>query len=517
MIPPRIVTRDRGYLIAILIVLALIQALSIAAAAFSTRWLFMALHDAWRTGVMENHHKLWHLLPPAALLVLGGSGLVIAVARVLFRRFGEILGQSYARDVRIALFDHASRMWPRDLAARRAGYLSLRFVGDLTALKDWPGRGLPLLVEGVVMLPAAVVILFLIDRGFGVIGLCLACLALLALAVMARGLLQAHQRLRTRRALLAADLTERLPIAPELAALGRRTTEKNLIIKRSAALMEAAVRRITRSETLHAVPDALTGIAAALLIWWGAGTEQSTANIAAGLAVLGLTARPLRELMGVTDRASAFRAAYDKLCTALARPMAPVRKQNAAKLSAGPVALDLIQACVGKAAPLTLSVVPGACGVLPPDADVEAVFRAITGLEPVVSGKIRLNHHSVECLTLGNLRRSVMWISDTPCILKGTMSRVLTLGLPKRLTDAVILSRLEEAGLSGLLSKLGGLDQRLSEGGRTLSRADRMTLSLLRAALGNPGLLLIRAGLRDLGETGVQWVNSHRATKLFAS
>ncbi|MCB1977291.1 MAG: ABC transporter ATP-binding protein, partial [Nitrosomonas sp.] len=78
----------------------------------------------------------------------------------LFRRFGEILGQSYARDVRIALFDHASRMWPRDLAARRAGYLSLRFVGDLTALKDWPGRGLPLLVEGVVMLPAAVVILF---------------------------------------------------------------------------------------------------------------------------------------------------------------------------------------------------------------------------------------------------------------------------------------------------------------------------------------------------------------------
>lgn len=516
MIPPRIVAQGRGYLIAILIALALIQALSTAAAAFSTRWLFMALHGTWQDSVTANSY-IAEPLPLTALLVLGGSGLVIAVVRVFFRRYGETLGQSYARDVRIALFDHASRMWPRDLAARRAGYVSLRFVGDLTALKDWPGRGLPLLVEGGVMLPAAVIILFVIDPGFGVVGFCLACLALLALAVMARGLLQAHQRLRARRGLLAADLTERLSIAPELAALGRRNTETNLIAKRSAGLMQAAVARITRSETLHAIPDALTGMAAALLIWWGATAGLTTANIAAGLAVLGLTARPLRELMGVTDRASAFRAAHDKLRTALARPLAPARKQDTVKLSTGPVALDLKQVCVGKEAPLTLSLLSGECGVLPLGADAEAVFRAITGLEPVVSGKIRLNHHPVECLSPGSLRRSVMRISDAPCILKGTMGRVLTLGLPQRPTDAAILSRLTEADLVELLVKLGGLDQRLSEGGRTLSRADRMTLSLLQAALGKPGLLLITGSLRDLGEAGARWVNAHPATKLFSS
>lgn len=516
MIPPRIMAQGRRYLIAILIGLALIQALSTAAAAFSTRWLFMALHDAWQAGITMDSYAP-EPLPLIALLLLGGSGLVIAVVRVLFRRYGEILGQNYAKDIRIALFDHASRMWPRDLAARRAGYVSLRFVGDLTALKDWPARGIPLLVEGGVMLPAAVIILFVIDPGFGIIGLCLACLALLVLAAMARGLLRAHQRLRARRGLLAADLTERLPIAPELAALGRRNTETNLIARRSVELTQAAVTRITRSEALHAFPDALTGVAAALLVWWGAASGLTIGSIAAGLAVLGLTARPLRDLMGVTDRASAFRAAHDKLCTALTRPIAPSRKRDLVKLSIGPVTLDLVQACVAKEMPLTLSLGLGESAVLPHGVDTEAVFRAIIGLEPIVSGKICLNGHPVDCLASGSLRRSIMRISEAPCILKGTMSRVLTLGLPQRPTDAVILARLEEAGLAELLAKLGGLDQHLPEGGRILSRADRVALSLLRAALGNPGLLLITGGLRDLGEAGARWVSAHQATKLFTS
>lgn len=508
--------QGRRYLIVILIGLALIQALSTATAVFATRWLFMALHDTWQVGVTTDNY-VTEPLPLIALLLLGGSGLVIALVRVLFRRYGETLGQNYARDVRMVLFDHASRMWPRDLAARRAGYVSLRFVGDLTALKDWLARGLPLLVEGGVMLPAAVIILFVIDPGFGVIGLCLACLALLVLTAMACGLLQAHQRLRARRGLLAADLSERMPIAPELAALGRRKTEANLIARRSVELTQAAVTRITRSEALHAFPDALTGVAAALLIWWGAASSLTIGSIAGGLAVLGLTARPLRDLMGVTDRASAFRAAHDKLRTALARPVAPARRADFVKLSAGPVTLDLVQACVAKEAPLTLSLGPGECGVLPPGVDAEAFFRAIAGLEPVVLGKICLNGCPVERLASGSLRRSIMRISEAPCILKGTMGRVLTLGLPERPTDAVILSRLEEAGLAELLAKLGGLDQRLPEGGRTLSRADRMTLSLLRAAIGRPGLLLINSSLRDLGEAGVRWVSTHQATKLLAS
>ena len=109
MTPLKIATRLRGRLIAILIMVALLQALAAALAAFATRWLFMAM-DAGAA------------LPALALSALVGSALFIAVARVMFRRIGERLGQDYACDVRMMLFDHASRMSPADLAARRVGY-----------------------------------------------------------------------------------------------------------------------------------------------------------------------------------------------------------------------------------------------------------------------------------------------------------------------------------------------------------------------------------------------------------
>lgn len=505
MTPPRIATRLRRRLIAILITIALSQALAAAFAAFATRWLFMAMDEG-------------AALPAPALSALVGSALFIAVTRVLFRRVGERLGQDYVCDVRIALFDHASRMSPSDLAARRVGYLTLRFVGDLTALKDWPARGLPMLVEGAVMAPAMVAILFVLDPGFGLIGLALAVLSLAVLLAGAPGLMRAHRTVRARRALLAADMAERLPIAPELAALGRRNLELRLIRRRAARLMQAAQARTTRGEAMRVLPDALSGLAAAALIWWGARIGLPTGSIAAGLAVLALAARPMRDLMGVTDRAGAFRAAHAKLVSALARPLARTDASEGpaartARLQSGALGLELRDVDAGNGVLTTLSLDPGGRADLPAGTDADRLFSAITGLEPVRSGAIRLNDVSIQELSPGSLRRSVFRIGSHPLVLKGSLRRALTLGLSDRPDDEAIQKRLQGAGLLWLLDKLGGLDNRLTEGARTLSTEARVEVSVLRAALGRPGLLLI-SDAELLCDDVKGWLNDHSATML---
>jgi ATP-binding cassette, subfamily B, bacterial len=503
MTPPKIATRLRGRQIAILIVVALSQALAAALAAFGTRWLFMAM-DAGA------------ILPTLALSALAGSALFIAVARVMFRRIGERLGQDYACDVRMTLFDHASRMSPADLASRRVGYLTMRFVGDLTALKDWPARGLPMLVEGAVMAPAMVAILFVLDPGFGLIGLLLAGLTLAALLGSATGLMRAHRIVRARRALLAADMAERLPIAPELAALGRRSLELRLIRRRAAQLMQAAQARITQGEAMRVLPDALSGLAAAALIWWGARLGLPTGSIAAGLAVLALAARPLRDLMGVIDRASAFRAAHAKLVSALARPLAAGAamagpQTRTTRLQSGALGLDLRDVDTGNRVAITLSLHPGERADLPAGTDARRLFFVLSGVEPVQAGDIRLNDVSINDLSPGSLRRSVFQISSQLTVLKGSLRRALTLGLSDRPDDTAIQACLQKAGLLGLLDRLGGLDSRLTEGARTLSPKARMDVSVLRAALGRPGLLLIAEP--DLLCTEVNhWLKAHPAT-----
>ncbi len=504
MTPPKIATPRRVRLIAILIVIALSQALAAALAAFATRWLFMAMDQRVP-------------LPVMALCAMAGAALFIALVRVLFRRLGERLGQDYACDVRLALFDHASRMSPTDLAARRVGYLTLRFVGDLTALKDWPARGLPMLVEGAVMAPAMVAILFVLNPVFGLIGLVLAVLSLMALLAGASGLMRAHRAVRSRRALLAADMAERLPIAPELAALGRRSLELRLIRRRAVQLTQVAQARVTRGEAMRALPDALSGLAAAAVIWWGATSALQTGTIAAGLAVLALAARPLRDLMGVTDRAGAFRAAHAKLASALARPIATETSHDGVarslRLPLGALGLDVQNVDTGNGALASIALAPGGWADLPTGTDTDRLFRAISGLDPVGAGEIRLNGQPVEHLSRGSLRRSVSRIDAHPIVLKGSLRRALTLGLSDRPDDRTILARLRKAGLMAVLDRLGGLDSRLTEGARTLSVQARVDLSVLRAALGQPGLLLI-ACPDVLCDDVSRWIKDHPATVL---
>ena len=271
MTAPKVSADGRMRLILVLIVLALVQAMAAAVAALATRVLFSSLGNV-------------NPLPNLALFGLASSGVLTGLARLMFHRTGERLGQDYAMSVRMALFDHGSRMLPADVEARRAG--------DLTALKDWPARGMPYLVEGCVVLPVALATLFHIDRGFGWAGLLLGVISLGGMAIEFNTLMRAHQGLRARRALLAADMTERIPIAPDLAALGRRKVEARLILRRSEQLANAAVRRATLQEIQRGLPEALTGLAAAYFIWSGWTSGMGAGTIAAGLAPFGVGLAP---------------------------------------------------------------------------------------------------------------------------------------------------------------------------------------------------------------------------------
>jgi ATP-binding cassette, subfamily B, bacterial len=504
MTPPKIGADGRLRLILALILLAFVQALATAVAALSTRSLFASLSG---NGA----------LPTLALFALAGSGVIIGLARLGFHRTGESLGQNYARSVRMALFDHASRMLPADVEARRAGYLSLRFVGDLTALKDWPARGLPFLVEGVVVLPVVIAMLFHIDWGFGWAGLLPTLISLAALGAGFKTLLRAHQSLRARRALLVADLSERMPIAPDLAALGRRPLETRLIARRSDQLANAAVKRATLQEIQRGLPEALTGIAAAYLIWWGWRGGLDSGTIAAGLALLGLAARPLRSLMDVSDRAGAFRAAHAKLSAALARPTAPARCAAPVRLTSGPFQLDLRGVRIAGGPPISLSLTPGARASLPKGTNVDVLFRAIVGQELLECGELTLNGVRVEDVSPGSLRRGVARITAMPVVLKGSLRRALTLGLTDRPSDKAIQLRLEKMGLSPLLAQLGGLERNLAEGARGMSRADRVGISILRTALARPGLLLVSHEVQNEVPQAVEWLAQHPATMLRAA
>ncbi|MEO1140428.1 MAG: ABC transporter ATP-binding protein [Pseudomonadota bacterium] len=476
---PRLWTMYRLRLLATVVALILIQGVAAAVAAFATRDLFSALH----TGAN---------LPLIAMASLALSGAVIGLTRVSARLRGELIGQSYALDVRTALFDQEAAMARHDVAIRRTGYTSLRFVGDLTAIRNWPSRGLPRLAAAAILLPATLAVLGALNPQFLIGTAPVLMVGLIAITLGGLRLSDRHKRLRLRRGRIAADMAERMPIAPLLYAFGRHATEKDRIVQRSKEMIDAALDRTRLSETLKAVPDLLAGVLALIVIWSGVQTGTSTANIAAGLAAIGIALAPTRDLATVWNHLSAFKVARAKCAAALARPRRGADLCTS-DLKAGPVSIRLEDVFAGPIASLSQTVsagnivsVEGKTG-----SGKSLILNILAGFDTTEAGTIRLSGQVIEDIKPGRLRQSVALVTVTPPILKGSLRRALTLGLEKRPSDQDILNAADRFGLGELVNNRGGLDAKIAEAGRDLSDGQRVRVALVRAALGEPGLIML--------------------------
>lgn len=477
---PPVLDNGRGRGLVAVATLTLVQAAAAAAAAFATRALFEAMHGAAP-------------LPVVPLTVLAAAGFVTAGTRVAARVMGERLGQDYARQIRAALFDHAARMPARAVAARRAGYMSLRFVGDMTAFRNWLGLGLPRLVTGVVLIPAMLVVLWVLHPIFALVVLPVIAVTLLAILLGGLRLVPLQRRLRLRRARIAAEMAERMPLAPWLDRLGRRGTELAQLQKRTDAMIGAALRHRRTAELLRALPDLAAGIAAALVILVGHRGGLTPGSIAAALAVLGLVLSPLRDLGGVWNHRAAFLAARVKAVAALSRGQRDLYRAGQG-LPPGPVDIAFEKVALPSGGFFSCHVAAGDTVTLPLDElDAAAVMDMLLGLEAPSAGRILLSGIDLQDLSRGSLRRGIGEVSCAPEILQGSLRRALTMGCSDRPACSVLAALARQEGLGPLLDRLGGLDGTVREGGRNLTRGERLGISLLRLHLTRPRLILVRA------------------------
>ncbi|WP_372572229.1 ABC transporter transmembrane domain-containing protein [Ruegeria jejuensis] len=491
MKPPRLFAAQRGRLLGWIICSTLVQAAAFAAVAIATRNVFIAHHAG--TG-----------LPVFYILSVSLAGACAALMQLIFRNLAEHLGQDYARDIRLSLFDHASRSDQKDLDQRRMGYHILRFTGDLTALTGWPGLGLPRLVQAAILLPASTAVLIYLNVQFVWVALCVILPSALWLALTQRKLLNAHRHLRKHRARLAADVTERLPVAPKLAAMGRRKVERNILDRRATEVMQSArfCRRI--SETRKSIPDLSAAFAASAIMLLGSLNGLPTSTIAAALAALGLMIRPLRNLMSSTDQAAKFCAAHSNLTRALQRPLA-AKSSRKARLRRKPHSIE-ITPVEGP----TLKLAAGESAVIPASL-MDEIENVLTGNSVTKDFSLKLGGKDVAELTPGSLRRSVGVVTENPLILKGSLRRAITLGLRPRPSDASILQAAEKLGLKDTLSEIGGLDFRLTERGTNVKAGHRLAISILRLVLQQPGLILVKdAALLRSFERAEHFQQSHR-------
>ncbi len=486
---PAIFDKGRRRGLALIAALALAQGAAAGAAALATRVLFGGLHAGAPASV-------------PALATIALAGVVIAASRISFAVIGDRLGQNYALDIREALFRHATGLAASDVAARRAGFVSLRFVGDMAAFKAWLAKGLPNLIAGLVQVPVLIAVMFLLNPVFGLIGLGLFASALALMMVLARRLAGLHQTLRSRRATIAADMSDLMPVAHDLGQLDRTKTEIRRLRKSTMRMIEASLARAQRAEVLVAIADITAATMAALILWRAYADALDTGVVAGALAALGLGGAALRSVATALDRRGEFLAAEEKCAAALDRGRTRPRAGRRT-LDRAPIALHVDGIQLQGHPALSFTVAAGARHELTGDAadTADLLFSTLQGREPCPHGRITINGSEISEIAPLSLRRRIGRLTTRPLILRGSLRRTLTLGVRRRPSDARLAELLSLAGLGGAMADL---DRAMLQGGRDLTPTERARLSLVNASLNAPGLLLIDAEasalLGDLGD-----------------
>ena len=447
--------------------LGITQAIAMGIAAFATRDLFEALH-------LESP------LPVLALATLATASCGVVWLRVWSRIRGEQLGQAFAAAWRQVLFAHLTRLPLSTIESRRQGALGLRFVGDLSAMRNWLGEALPRILSGMVVLPGAAVTLYWLDPALAVVVMPPILLSLIIALIMAPRLGPAHADLRRKRANLAIAMMERVSVASELALSGRRRKELRNLAKDSAALARSAIARRVAASCLAGLPETGVALAAIGIFWVTSQAELAASEVAAGLAVLGILLVPLRELAGCWNRYCAWRIAHAKCCRILGLPRLPALEvEHGAAL---PVVFENVRF---RDIHLDLVIEPGSVVGFHsrPGAGKSSLLRLAAGLEQPDTGLVHFGREGV--------RPKTIHIGASTPILQGSLRRALSLGIQPRPDDQVIANAAEVIGLYPLIARLGGLGGHIAEGGRNLAASERLRIHLCRAELTMPGLLVI--------------------------
>jgi len=439
---------------------------------------------------------------PIGLICLGG--LVLATCHLAESALAERVGQEYAAAVRSALFRHMSESAVHRNVDNRLGSMSLRFVGDLAALKGWITSGMARLISAAITIPTGLLALYLLEPALGLASTVPILLGISLIWWTGGPLKQAHWQLRMRRSRLAADLTERLPMAAALRQLGRHRIEQRNLKTLSRALTHAATHRALTVGLLRAIPD-ISGVVATASVLAVAirASDASTADAAAALTGLALIMRPMRQLVGIWDRRQAWEVASERLDRVLATPrlLGRTRPSTASVggQAEGPMlAIRNLRLSSGDTLTTHLQAGIWARLVGPAGSGKSYLLLMVAGLEPSPSHAVRVRGMRPVNTPPGE----VLYLGPFSPMLKGSIRRNILMGATTPPSDEDLESLARRAGLGTALDRLGGLSAPVKERAVNLSHAERASLLVTRAIVADPRLLLVDAD--EIGLEGTQ-------------
>ncbi|HKA84829.1 MAG TPA: ABC transporter ATP-binding protein [Acidimicrobiales bacterium] len=441
-----------------------------------------------------------------ALNVAVAGYVVVAILAYITNRIQITLisrvGEDFLRRLRIRVFDHLQRLSMPFYDRSKAGVLVSRMTSDVDALAELIQLGLAMFVSNALLLVVSVIVLTSVSWQ-----LMLVCMLALPPVILAsikfqRDSNDAYLEVRDRIGSTLSHLQEGIAGVRVVQAFAREEVEVGRFERGNRELYDSHMRSVAISAWYLPVIElagwGTTALALGVGGWWVHEGMLTVGTVAFFVLTLSNLFEPVQQLSQLFNMVQSAGAGLYKLYELLDTPVDVRERPGAVDLAgSGDVEVEGVSFAYGDGPTVLRDVslrIPAGTRLAlvgPTGAGKSTLAKLVARLYDPTSGSVRLGGVDLRDGTLASLRGRIVVIPQEGFLFNGSIRDNVRLARADA-TDAEVDDALRAVGAYDRFASLPeGLDTEVRERGSRLSAGEKQLVSLARAALADPAVLVL--------------------------
>ncbi len=434
----------------------------------------------------------------AAFVVVSILGYVLFRAQVLAV---SSIGEDFLREMRTRVFDHLQRLSMPFYDREKAGVVVSRMTSDVDSLQELVQQGLLMFVSNVLLLVVSVVWLGLVS-----IELLLLCLIALPPVIIASRRFQrasnvAYLDVRDGIGSTLSHLQEGIAGVRVVQAFGREDVESESFEARNRRLYDAHMQSVKVSAwylpVIEFAGKFTTAVAVGVGGWWVFDGRLSIGDVTFFVLTLSNLFEPVQQLSQLFNQLQSAGAGLQKLYGLLDTPVDVAEAPDAVDVPSGPIEVRDVSFAYGNGVrvlgdvDLTIGEGERIALVGPTGAGKSTLAKLIARFYDPTGGSVSIGGVDLRHATLASLRRRMAVVPQEGFLFNGTLADNIRLARPGA-TDDEVAAALDSIGVLDRFAGLpDGLATEVRERGSRFSAGEKQLVSLARAALADPDVLVL--------------------------
>jgi ATP-binding cassette subfamily B protein len=429
-----------------------------------------------------------------------GRAAIVLVARV---------GEAFLRDLRNRLFGHTMSLSLDYFETEKTGKIVARMTSDVDALQELISQGLVLFVQNIFLFTGAVIVVLLLSWQLAVGVLIIVPPVFFASRWFRRVSNKAYLEVRDRISTNLSTLQESLEGVRVVQAFGRERQFTKRFEKSNEDQYEANMRTTRISAKYFPVIEYAGVVGTAVIIGYGGWLSTrgiiTVGTVAAFVLYLNNLFEPINQLSQLYNVVQSAGAALEKIFGVLDTRPTVRQHQGAIDLPpASEIDVDHVTFAYGPNDPVlhdvSLHVGAGERLALvgPTGAGKSTLAKLIARFYDPVDGAVRVGDVDLRQVTFVSLRERIVVVPQEGFLFAGTLRDNVRVGRPDASDDEVEEALRALGLLDRFLAFPDGLETEVRERGSRLSAGERQLISLARAALADPTILILDEATSNL-------------------